>query len=155
MTHIYHDGLANENSRIALSNDAVFNNCRYSTPHHYIPTLHTYHNVLHFFILYISEKCKKAMLVHPTVTCRQIELMTMSHTCQRGVFRKLYLAFTDSKPARSGAKGRLNLGPKVPSLFLILISLAQCSRSLFCLGLVCLCVHVYHFICKRCGCRFF
>ena len=32
-------------------------------------------------------------MVHPTVTCRQIELMTISRTCQRGEFRKWYLAF--------------------------------------------------------------
>ena len=29
MAHTYHDGLANENSRIALSNDPVFNNNGY------------------------------------------------------------------------------------------------------------------------------
>ena len=30
IVYIYHDGLANENSRIALSNDPVFNNNKYN-----------------------------------------------------------------------------------------------------------------------------
>ena len=66
--------------------------CRCTTPSHYIATVQCI-AFLCFLCCNISERCKKAMLVHPTVTCRQITLMTMARTCQRGVLRECDLAF--------------------------------------------------------------
>ena len=65
---------------------------RGATLSHYIATVQCI--AFHCFLCCdISERCNKAMLVHPTVTCRQIKLMTMTRTCQRGVSREYDLAF--------------------------------------------------------------
>ena len=119
----------------------------------YLHELLTQYTVVHVLVLYISERCKKAIMVHPTVTCRQIELMTMSRTCQTGVCRKWHLAF-NRKLARSWAKDRASCKTEPQVCFYFLSILLSVDHPYFALACF-VCSPLYHFILKGYCCRCF